>query len=82
MKANDFDKQFDDVQDVTDYLDMKTAIRPELAIKRVNVDFPEWMITGLDKEAKRLGVTRQALIKFWLSTYLTPSHHVTQPPHI
>lgn len=74
MKANEFDERFDNGEDVTDCLDVATAHHPELVTKRVNVDFPEWMVTGLDKEAKRLGVTRQALIKFWVSTHLTISH--------
>jgi hypothetical protein len=71
MKADDFDKKFDDGEDVTAFLDMKTAKRSDMVTKRVNVDFPEWMIAGLNQEAERLGITRQALIKFWISTHLT-----------
>ncbi len=58
MKAKDFDAQFDRGEDVTQTLDLSKAHRPGQQPRRVNVDFPEWMIGSLDKEAKRLGVTR------------------------
>ncbi len=67
MKASEFDKQFDAGKDITAFLDLKYARRPGLEIKRVNVDFPTWMIQSLDREAARLGVTRQSLIKLWLA---------------
>ena len=68
MKAISFDKQFDDdAIDIIDSLDLSTAKRPNKAQKRVNVDFPSWMIESLDKEASRIGVTRQSIIKVWLS---------------
>lgn len=67
MKAKIFDKKFDDNQDVTKNLDISKAVRPNIEQKRVNVDFPVWMIDSLDKEAKRLGVARQALIKLWIA---------------
>ena len=70
MKASDFDRRFDEDEDVTDFLDLKKARRPGLEQKRVNVDFPAWMVQSLDKEAMRLGVTRQALIKLWLADRL------------
>jgi len=70
MKASDFDRRFDEGEDVTDFLDLKKARRPGLEQKRVNVDFPAWMVQSLDKEAMRLGVTRQALIKLWLADRL------------
>ena len=70
MKAKDFDKKFDNGEDVTKYLDLSKSKRPGQAQKRVNVDFPEWMIASLDKEAKRLGVTRQSIIKFWIAEKL------------
>ena len=70
MKASDFDKKFDERGDVTGSLDMKKARRPGLEARRVNVDFPAWMVQSLDKEAHRLGVTRQALIKLWLADKL------------
>lgn len=70
MKAKDFDKKFDNGEDVTKYLDVSKAKRPGQAQRRVNVDFPEWMIFSLDKEAKKLGVTRQSIIKFWIAEKL------------
>ena len=70
MKAKDFDQAFDDGNDISQYLDLSTARRPELEQKRVNVDFPVWMIHQLDKEAKRVGVTRQSIIKMWLAEHL------------
>ena len=70
MKANEFDKKFDNGEDVTKYLDMKKARRPRQEHKRVNVDFPLWMIQKLDKEAKKLGVPRQSIIKVWVADRL------------
>lgn len=70
MKAKEFDKKFDEGQSVVEYLDLANARRPELEQKRVNVDFPLWMIHSLDKEAKRLGVPRQSIIKIWLAERL------------
>ena len=70
MKASNFDRRFDEGEDVTDFLDLKKARRPALEQKRVNLDFPAWMVQSLDKEAMRLGVTRQALIKLWLADRL------------
>ena len=70
MKAKDFDKKFDEGQDVTKHLNMPKAKRPEQDQKRVNVDFPQWMIHSLDKEAKRLGVPRQSIIKVWVAERL------------
>lgn len=81
MKAKEFDKKFDDNNsDIIEHLDLKTAKRPNQEAKRVNVDFPIWMINSLDKEASRLGVTRQSIIKVWLaekleSTALNNSKH-------
>jgi len=71
MKAKDFDKKFDDNQaDVIDDLDLSTKKRPNQAQKRINVDFPTWIIDSLDKEASRVGVTRQSIIKVWLAERL------------
>ncbi len=70
MKAEEFDKKFDDGEDITNYLDVSKARRPGQEQKRVNVDFPTWMIRLLDKEAKRLGVPRQAIIKVWIGERL------------
>ncbi|SCY27343.1 CopG antitoxin of type II toxin-antitoxin system [Nitrosospira sp. Nl5] len=74
MKASDLDKKFDENDDVTAWLDLKKARRPGLEARRVNVDFPAWMVQSLDKEAHRLGVTRQALIKLWLADKLDHRH--------
>ena len=70
MKARDLDKKFDSGEDITEFLDMAKAKRPGLEQKRVNVDFPVWMIQSLDKEAKRLGVPRQSIIKIWIAERL------------
>ena len=67
MKAKDFDKKFDENKtDIIDYLDLSTLKRPNQQQKRVNVDFPVWVIDSLDKEAGRVGVSRQSIIKLWL----------------
>ena len=73
MKAKEFDKKFDEGEDITDALDLSNAKRPQQAQRRVNVDFPNWMIESLDKEAGRLGVTRQSIIKVWLAERLAES---------
>ncbi|WP_317933583.1 type II toxin-antitoxin system BrnA family antitoxin [Halioxenophilus sp. WMMB6] len=74
MKAKSLDKKFDDNQsDIVDELDLSTIKRPNQTQKRVNVDFPTWMIESLDKEASRLGVTRQSIIKVWLAERLEQS---------
>lgn len=70
MKAEEFDKKFDEGEDISQYLDASKARRPVQEQKRVNVDFPLWMIHLLDKEAKRLGVPRQSIIKLWVSERL------------
>ncbi len=70
MKAKDFEKKFDEGKDVSKYLDVPKARRPEQEQKRVNVDFPLWMIHLLDREAKRLGVPRQSIIKVWVAERL------------
>ena len=70
MKAKDFDKKFEAGEDITRHLDLSRARRPEQEQKRVNVDFPAWMIHSLDKEAKRLGVPRQSIIKIWIAERL------------
>ncbi|MGR3177499.1 MAG: type II toxin-antitoxin system BrnA family antitoxin [Candidatus Anammoxibacter sp.] len=70
MKAKDIDKKFDDGKDISKHLELSKARRPEQEQKRVNVDFPLWMIHQLDKEAKRLGVPRQSIIKVWIAERL------------
>ena len=67
MKAKNFDKKFDDnKEDIIDDLDLSTIKRPNQKQKRINVDFPTWVIDSLDREAGRVGVTRQSIIKLWL----------------
>jgi hypothetical protein len=70
MKSEEFDKAFDDGQDISKYLDLNKSERPGQACKRINVDFPVWMIQMMDKESKRLGVTRQSIIKIWIAEKL------------
>jgi hypothetical protein len=70
MKAKKFDADFDDGKNITGSLDLSKARRPLQKQRRVNVDFPEWMIESLDKEARRRGVTRQSIIKVWLAERL------------
>jgi len=70
MKASDFDKKFDDGENVITELDISRARRPGVEARRINVDFPAWMVASLDKEARRLGVTRQSIIKMWLAERL------------
>ena len=71
MKAKDLDKQFDAGKDISEFLDLARAKRINEEPKRVNVDFPAWMIHSLDREASRLGVTRQSIIKVWISERLS-----------
>jgi hypothetical protein len=70
MKAKEFDARFEQGEDMTPYLDLTKARRPGQEQRRVNVDFPNWMIQSLDREANRLGVTRQSIIKVWISERL------------
>ncbi|MBE0417838.1 MAG: CopG family transcriptional regulator [Coriobacteriia bacterium] len=71
MKASELDEKFDEgVDDVIDEFDLGGATRPNKAQKRVNVDFPLWMVESLDREASRLGVTRQSIIKVWIAERL------------
>jgi hypothetical protein len=71
MKASKLDKNFDDgEEDILQHFDLTKAKKPNLELKRVNVDFPVWVINGLDRRAKTLGVTRQSLIKMWIEEKL------------
>ena len=73
MKARDFDKKFDAGEDVIRHLDLSKARRPGHEQQRVNVDFPVWMVESLDREASRLGVPRQSLIKMLIARHLEES---------
>jgi len=70
ITTQEFDKLFEEEKDITEFLDLKTAKREELETRRVSVDFPKWMIQKLDQQAMKLGVTRQSIIKFWISEKL------------
>jgi len=76
ITAKEFDEKFDSGEDITEYLDFSRAVRLKDAkklkteTKKVNVDFPEWIIEALDNEAKRIGVTRQSIIKVWIAERL------------
>ena len=66
IKATELDKIFDaGEEDVLDYFDASRAYKPNAVPKRVNIDFPPWMVSAVDREAARVGVTRQALLKMW-----------------
>lgn len=84
ITAKEFDKKFDNGEDITEYLDFSSAIRlkdiKELKTetKKVNVDFPEWIINSLDEEAKKIGVTRQSIIKVWIAERLKEENKITQ----
>ncbi len=77
MKVHEFDAKFEADEDVTEDLDLSQMKKPMLKQKRVNVDFPAWMLESLDREAHRIGVTRQSIIKIWLAERLEsiPQHH-------
>ena len=70
MKTEEFDAAFDAGEDVSAALDFSRARRPNQEARRVNVDFPAWVVAGLDKQARHLGVTRQSLIKMWIAERL------------
>ena len=70
MKAKEFDKKFDSGESIVQYLELERTVRPGQEQRRVNVGFPAWMISQLDRDAKRLGVPRQSLIKIWIAEKL------------
>jgi len=71
MKAAKFDEEFDNGESVIDYLDLKNIRKPNLELKRINIDIPVWIVESLDKEAKRIGISRQAIIKMWLAEHFS-----------
>ncbi len=73
ISAEEFDATFDKGDEMLDYLVVEKAERPGLKPRRVSIDFPSWMVHELDREAKRLGITRQSVIKYWISEKLHPS---------
>jgi hypothetical protein len=78
MKAKKFDQAFDAGEKLTDHLDLSNARRVGAEAKRVNVDFPSWMVQSIDREARRVGVTRQSLIKLWLAERLAQAEVAAQ----
>ena len=73
ISAADFDRKFDRGEDISAYLDLKSAV----VVRRVNVDFPSWMVEMLDREAIKMNVSRQAIIKMWIRERLDPAHRIT-----
>jgi len=78
MKAKKFDQAFDDGEKLAEHLDLSNPRRVGSDAKRVNVDFPSWMVQSIDREARRVGVTRQSLIKLWLAERLAQAETVAQ----
>ena len=74
ISAEEFDRMFDEGEDITPYLDVKNAVM----VRRVNVDFPSWMVKMLDKEALKLNISRQAVIKMWIGERLDPGRRITR----
>jgi hypothetical protein len=74
MTAQEFDQRFDDGEDITPYIDKDSVRHPGLEARRVNVDFPEWIIEKLDLQSKLIGVSRQSLIKLWVSERIQQEH--------
>ena len=79
MKTKDFDERFDDGESVMPFADLSRAERPNRATRRVNVDFPAWMVDALDREAAHLGVTRQSLVKLWIARCLSRDARTAHP---
>ena len=78
IKAKDFDAAFDSGEDVTKHLDRSKARRVNEELRRVNIDFPAWVISSLDREARRLGITRQSLVKMWIAEKFAKDNQVNE----
>ena len=76
MKANEIDKKFDNNEDVLENFELSSTTRPNYTSKRVNVDFPLWMVQSLDHESRRLGITRQSLLKMWVADRIATEERV------
>ena len=74
MTAQEFEQHFDEGEDITPYIEQSSIHRPGLEARRVNVDFPDWIIQKLDLQSKMIGVSRQALIKLWVSERIQLEH--------
>jgi hypothetical protein len=70
ITSEEFDRKFEAGEDISEFVDWSKMRRPGREIRRVNVDFPAWVVEALDREAARLGVTRQALVKLWIAERL------------
>lgn len=70
ISTAEFERKFDEGEDISGYVNWSKASRPGRDTKRVNVDFPGWVVEGLDRQARKLGITRQALIKIWIAERL------------
>ena len=70
VSAEEFQKRFDQGEDISRFMDLKNAQRPERDVQRVNVDFPRPFFREIDQESKRIGVTRQSWIKIVIADYL------------
>ncbi len=68
--ANEFEAKFDAGEDISEFVDWSKILRPGRETRRVNVDFPAWVVEALDRGAGRLGVTRQAVVKLWIAERL------------
>ncbi len=75
LTAQEFERRFDDGEDITPYIDKSSIHRPGLEARRVNVDFPDWIIQKLGLQSKLIGVSRQSLIKLWVSERIQQEHH-------
>lgn len=80
ITAEDLDRRFDEGEDISQFLDWSSARRPGLEQRRVNVDLPIWMIDSLDGEAKRIGVTRQSIVKVWLAERIKAEQGIAPNP--
>ena len=76
MKANEIDKKFDNNEDVLENFELSSTTRPNYTSKRVNVYFPLWMVQSLDHESRRLGITRQSLLKMWVADRIATEERV------
>jgi hypothetical protein len=74
MTAQEFEKRFDEGEDITPFIDRSSIRHPGMEARRVNVDFPEWIIEKLDLQSKLIGVSRQSLIKLWVSERIQQEH--------
>ena len=75
ISGEEFEEKFEAGEDLSEYLDLNNASRPGLKNKKISLQMPEWMLSGVDREAKKLGVSRQAILKMWISENLKNRAH-------